>query len=201
MTARNALLLAGALALVVVLVIGAHELATRGGSSGGQSAGKSAQLTAAQSLQLLAGAPAPLAALHTQGSTLLLGGVQALHQRLRALHGWPIVIDKWASWCTSCQSERTIFQRAAVAEGKHVAFLGIDSGDTSRADAQAFLRDPFESYPSYWDPSGKLGQEVTESPFWPATVFYTAHGGRFIHQGPYESVAELERDVERYALA
>jgi cytochrome c biogenesis protein CcmG/thiol:disulfide interchange protein DsbE len=195
---RRAILIAiGSVALVAVLAIGALELATRGSSHGPAPA----RLTAAQALQRLAGAPAPLASLHLQGGLLLEGGARALHARLRALRGWPIVIDKWASWCTSCQSERAVFQQAAVAEGKRVAFLGVDSGDHSRADAQAFLRAAFESYPSYWDPSGKLGQEVTESTFWPVTVFYTAQGSRFIHQGPYESVAELERDVERYALA
>ena len=80
-----------------------------------------------------------------------------------------------------------------------MAFIGVDSGDTSRADAESFLRAAPPSYPSYYDASGKLGAEVTDSSFTPVTVFYDARGGRFIHQGPYESVAELERDVERYA--
>ena len=33
-----------------------------------------------------------------------------------------------------------------------------------------------------------------------ATVFYDSRGHQYIHQGPYTTAAELERDVRRYAL-
>jgi cytochrome c biogenesis protein CcmG, thiol:disulfide interchange protein DsbE len=186
----------GVVVVAAMLAVGAHELATRKSSQ----PPTPTELTNAQARALLAGAPAPLAALHAQGATLLGGGAPALHARLATLKGWPVVVDKWASWCTSCKAEREIFQRAALEEGRRVAFIGVDSKDTSRADAQRFLREAPPSYPSYYDASGKLGEEVTDSSFWPVTVFYDARGKRFINQGPYESVAELERDVERYAL-
>ena len=32
------------------------------------------------------------------------------------------------------------------------------------------------------------------------TVFHGAHGGLYIHQGPYASVSALERDVARYGF-
>jgi cytochrome c biogenesis protein CcmG/thiol:disulfide interchange protein DsbE len=195
MTKRGFLIALSAAAVAALLAVGAQELATRGSSS----RLPTAALTKAQMQARLAGAPAPLAALHAQGGALLDGGARALRARLAALKGWPTVVDKWASWCTSCKAERDIFQRAAVEEGRRVAFIGVDSGDTSRADAESFLREAPPSYPSYYDASGKLGAEVTDSSFTPVTVFYDARGGRFIHQGPYESVAELERDVERYA--
>ena len=70
----------------------------------------------------------------------------------------------------------------------------------SRADAQRFLRSFPQSYPSYYDPSGQLGTAITDSSFTPVTVFYDRAGGRYIRQGPYLSVAKLERDVRRYAL-
>ncbi len=41
---------------------------------------------------------------------------------------------------------------------------------------------------------------MSDSTFTPVTVFHGAHGGLFIHQGPYLSEAKLERDVARYAL-
>jgi cytochrome c biogenesis protein CcmG/thiol:disulfide interchange protein DsbE len=196
MSKRGFSIALGAVAVAAVLAVGAQELHTRGSSP----RQPPTALTKTQASALLAGAPAPLAALHAQAGTLLGGGAPALRARLAALKGWPVVVDKWASWCTSCKAEREIFQRAAAEEGRRVAFIGVDSKDTSRADAERFLREAPPSYPSYYDASGKLGEEVTDSSFWPVTVFYDARGKRFINQGPYESVAELERDVERYAL-
>ena len=103
----------------------------------------------------LAGSPAPLAALHAQASELLPGDARALHARLSALRGYPVVINKWASWCEPCRAEFGVFQRASVSLGREVAFIGIDSGDTSRAEARAFLRTFPLSYPSYYDQSGE----------------------------------------------
>jgi cytochrome c biogenesis protein CcmG/thiol:disulfide interchange protein DsbE len=157
-------------------------------------------LTAAQVRARLAGSPRALAALHARGGELLPGNTQSWQAQLQALKGLPLVVNKWASWCVPCQGERAVLQHAAADEGRRVAFLGLDSEDTSRGDAKAFLRAVQTSYPSFYDESGELGRSVTDSAFTPVTVFYNSHGGRYIHQGPYTSVAALERDVERYAL-
>jgi cytochrome c biogenesis protein CcmG, thiol:disulfide interchange protein DsbE len=110
------------------------------------------------------------------------------------------VVNKWASWCEPCRAEFGVFQRVSVSMGRRVAFLGIDSGDSSRGGAASFLRSFPVSYPSYFDPGGQAGAAVTDSSFTPVTVFYDAAGGEYIHQGPYPTVAKLERDVRRYAL-
>jgi hypothetical protein len=81
-----------------------------------------------------------------------------------------------------------------------VAFIGIDSGDSSHAEAQAFLRSHPVGYPSYYDQSSHLGEEITDSSSMPVTVFYDRSGHRYIHQGPYPTLAKLEADVERYTL-
>ena len=70
----------------------------------------------------------------------------------------------------------------------------------SCAYALAFLRSYPVSYPSYYDRSGEAGTAITDSSFTPVTVFYDRRGRQYIHQGPYPSVAKLERDVRRYAL-
>jgi thiol-disulfide isomerase/thioredoxin len=195
MTPKRMWIAAGTVALLVLLVVGLVQLA--GSSSAPVTRSK---LTLTQVHTRLAGSPAALAALHAQASDLLPGGLGAFRARLAALRGRPIVINKWASWCVPCRAEFGAFQRASVALGREVAFVGIDSGDTSRGAALAFLRSFPVSYPSYYDHSGAIGTAITDSSFTPVTVFYNGAGGRYIRQGPYPSQAKLEADVRRYAL-
>jgi hypothetical protein len=99
-----------------------------------------------------------------------------------------------------CRAESGAFQRASLSQGREVAFIGIDSGDSSRASGLAFLKAFPVSYPSYYDHSGAAGTAITDSAFTPVTVFYNRRGKEYIRQGPYPSQAKLERDVRRYAL-
>jgi cytochrome c biogenesis protein CcmG, thiol:disulfide interchange protein DsbE len=195
MTPRRTIVTLLCLALVVLVAIGVTQL-PRGSSSGSDTV----HLTAAQTSALLAGSPGPLAALHAQAGMLLEGGSPALHARLAALKGYPVVINKWASWCVPCQEESAAFQRVSAEYGRRVAFIGIDSEDAHRADARSFLKSFPVSYPSYYDKSGGLGLQLTDSTFRPATVFIPVHGRPYIREGEYPSAAKLRRDVERYAL-
>ena len=195
MTPKRMWIAAGAVAVLALLAIGLVQLA---GSSNAPVA--RSKLTLTQVHARLAGSPAPLAALHTQASELLPGGLSAFRTRLATLRGRPIVVNKWASWCVPCRAEFGAFQGASVALGREVAFIGIDSGDTSRSAGLSFLRSFPVSYPSYYDHSGVLGAAVTDSSFTPVTVFYNRSGSRYIRQGPYPSQAKLEADVRRYAL-
>ncbi len=188
------MVLAG-LVLVVLLAVGLVQL-----QSSKRPPLKPSGLTVSQMQARLAGSPAPLMALHAQASELLPGNARALNARLTALRGYPVVINKWASTCEPCRAESGVFQRAAVSLGREVAFIGLDSGEASRAEAEHFLRSFPQSYPSYYDQSGNLGIAITDSSFTPVTVFYDRAGGRYIRQGPYPSVAKLESDVKRYAL-
>jgi cytochrome c biogenesis protein CcmG, thiol:disulfide interchange protein DsbE len=185
------------LAVVALLVVGLIQLA---GSSSSSSSSTAPRLTLAEVKAKLAGSPAPLAALHAQANEILPADRRALDARIASLHGYPLVIDKWASWCIPCQDERASFQHVSAAYGRTVAFLGVDSADTSRAEARTFLAAYPEGFPSYFDKSGQLGVAVTGSQFTPVTVFYDRAGHEYIHQGPYPNAAKLERDVRRYAL-
>ena len=193
MSIRRVAIAAAVLAVAALVVVGLVQL---GDSPGAPSA---SHLSLAQMRSQLAGSPPPLATLHAQADELLGGGMGALRARLAMLHGRPVVINKWASWCGPCRGEFGIFQRVSAKDGREVAFIGIDSGD-SRAAAARFLKASPVSYPSYLDPSGSMGFAVSDSSFTPVTVFQGAHGGLFIHQGPYRSDTELERDVVRYGL-
>lgn len=189
-------LLIGVLALALLVGIGIGELA--GSHHGGsQSLGK---LSREQIALKLAGSPAPLAGLHRQANELLDGGTTALDRRLRELKGYPVVINKWASWCEPCRAEFPIFEHASANLGRHVAFIGLDSGESGRANALAFLRSHPVSYPSYYDPSGALGEQLTFSSFTPVTVFIGPNGNTYRHQGPYRTLEKLERDAERYGV-
>ena len=193
--ANRVLIALGGLAVLALLAVGLVQLT---GSSPTPAAPSG--LTVAQMQARLAGSPAPLAALHAQAGELLGGDGRALRARLAALRGRPLVINKWASWCEPCREESGAFQRAAVSLGREVAFIGLDSGDTSRSEALRFLRAFPQSYPSYYDHSGQLGVAITDSSFTPVTVFYNRAGKRYIRQGPYLSVAKLEHDIRLYAL-
>ena len=164
MTPRRLSLAACALLVLALLVVGVIQLA-----SGSRTGPARTRLTAAQVRAQLAGSAAPLAALHAQAGMLLGGGAAAMRARLRALRGLPIVVNKWASWCEPCRAEFGAFQGASVHLGRKVAFIGIDSADSSRAAGLSFLRSTPVGYPSYYDGSGALGSAITGSPIFPAS--------------------------------
>lgn len=197
MTLRRTIVVLACLAVAALIAVGVAELP--GGDS--TSRDTSTRLTPAQTRTLLAGSPPALAALHAQSGALLDGGARALHARLAALRGYPVVINKWASWCVPCKQEFGAFQQVSAEYGRRVAFIGLDSADSNRADAATFLRSFPVSYPSYYDKSGQLGEQITDSSFTPVTVFISRDGHlSFIRQGQYPSAGKLRRDVEQYAL-
>lgn len=149
----------------------------------------------------LAGSPKPLAALHAQSSQLLRGGQAALDARIRSLHGYPIVLNIWGSWCGPCQAEFGLFSRASALYGKRVAFLGADTDDEP-ADARAFLSSHPVSYPSYSTTDTSIekllngGLEGT-----PTTVFIGANGRIVsVHIGQYTAQGTLDQDIQDAAL-
>ena len=147
--------------------------------------------------QQLAGSPAALAALHQQASRLL-GSQQALTARIRALRGYPIVINAWASWCAPCRSEFGLFASAAARYGRRVAFLGADTGD-STADAQAFLTQHHVSYPSYQTNTSDL-RSLAVIEGLPTTIFINRAGKvAYVHTGQYDAQGSLDADIASHA--
>jgi len=189
---RLVAILAG-LVLVALVVIG---LLQAGGGDGGASSRPPFDLTAAQ--RELAGAPAPLAALHEQSATLLGGGRSAFRRRLDQLKGYPVVVNKWASWCAPCRTEFPFFQSQATARGKQVAFLGLNAGDSSDP-ARRFLRATPLPFPSYVDPKEAIAKTIRAPANYPITVFFDERGTLvYVHQGGYRREADLAADLKRY---
>jgi len=151
----------------------------------------------------LVGSPAPLTALHRQGSKLLGGGQTALDARIRKLEaaGYPVVLNIWSSWCGPCQAEFGLFQKASLEYGKQVAFLGADNAD-SAANAQAFLNEHHVSYPSYATTDTSVDSVLIGGLEGTPTTVYLVKGLRpvYVLADPYESIGELQADINEYAL-
>jgi cytochrome c biogenesis protein CcmG/thiol:disulfide interchange protein DsbE len=144
------------------------------------------------------GAPAPLAKLFAEQNKLVGGGAQAFERELKALRGYPVVVNTWASWCTDCRQEFSIFQRVAPRFGRTVAFVGDDFDDGQGASWLAKF--PL-SFPSYYDRSKAIDQTLgtATAGYAPVTYFFN-RAGKMVwpHFGPYLSVSSLEHDIRFY---
>ena len=194
MRARSCL---GSLSLLLALAAGC------GGAGGSPAPDAAAEHTprggAEQGRAIARGAPPKLAALYAQGGRLLAGGDEAFRARLEELRGYPVVVNKWASWCGPCRQELPYFRRQARERGQRIAFLGSNTND-SPGPARRFLAEVPLPFPSYADPNGDVARVFRGAIAFPTTAFY-GRDGRLVtvKQGVYASERELASDIDRYA--
>lgn len=182
--------------LPVLLAVAALAVAAAG--CGSDEPERSGPSEAAQRAQL-AGAPAPLAALHRQANELLDGGADAFEKRIAELRGYPVVVNKWGSWCGPCREEFPYFQRQELKHGREIAFLGVDVQE-SKAEGATLLEEIPVSFPSYWDKDLKVSAVFNGVAGTPSTAFYDRRGKlAYLHQGVYSSERDLADDIRRYA--
>jgi cytochrome c biogenesis protein CcmG/thiol:disulfide interchange protein DsbE len=194
MSRRRLLSVIGAVAVVVVVVVGLSQTRTDNGAP------QPDRFDLAAARRALAGAPAPLAALHDRANALIPAGKQVYASEIEGLAGHPIVVNKWASWCGPCRGEFPVLQSTSVKFGKRVAFVGLDASDND-GDASTFLRHFPVTYPSLVDRNSRIAQSLGIGRSFPTTIYYDAAGKvKYIHQGPYTSDAGFAADIERYAL-
>jgi cytochrome c biogenesis protein CcmG/thiol:disulfide interchange protein DsbE len=182
-------------------IVGALAAAVAGGCGGDDGAGNpDSRLSVEQATAPLEGAPSPLAGIRSEANELLDGGTDAFEQRIEELRGFPVVVNKWASWCGPCRYEFPWFQSAAERRGGEVAFLGVNAQDSEDA-ADRFLGELPLPYPSYSDPDLDIAGELGGPPqAFPATAFYDRSGELvFTHPGVYRDEGDLVADIDRYA--
>ena len=128
------------------------------------------------------------------------GGRSAFDAFLKEQRGTPVVVNKWASWCGPCRFEFPWFQSLAEKRGGEIAFLGVNSNDSS-GSAETFLSELPLPYPSYTDPDLDIAQELGGPPqAFPTTTFYDRSGQQvFTHPGVYQDESDLVADVNKYA--
>jgi thiol-disulfide isomerase/thioredoxin len=75
---------------------------------------------------------------------------------LKEYAGKVVVLNVWGSWCPPCRKEARILASAARTLTKDdVAFVGVNTKDSSRDLGLAFERRFDVPYPSFFDPSGR----------------------------------------------
>jgi cytochrome c biogenesis protein CcmG/thiol:disulfide interchange protein DsbE len=189
--------------VAVLLLAGAVFVGLRQASSDADAdaQAEAAPFDVAEAQRKLAGAPAPLSALHDQANQLLTGGPRAFRQRLADLEGHPVVINKWASWCGPCRAEAPALQSEGIRHGRRVAFLGVDWRDSTDS-ARDFLSRHGMPFPSYEDREGEIADMLDLPQNIPVTLFLDERGElAYLHQGGYRSAADLAADIDRYLPA
>ena len=97
---------------------------------------------------------------------------------LADLKGKPVVVNFWASWCTTCKAEaETLVAAEKKWRDKGVVFIGIDSVDKDEA-AKAYEKNYGVEYRSIVDPAGKTAAQwyVTAYP----ESFFIDKNGRIV---------------------
>ncbi|MEU4495384.1 TlpA disulfide reductase family protein [Streptomyces sp. NPDC023998] len=73
------------------------------------------------------------------------------------LKGKVVVMNVWGSWCPPCRAEAPYFSKVSnETKDKGVEFVGINTRDHNKSPALAFEKDYSITYPSLYDPVGKL---------------------------------------------
>ena len=89
--------------------------------------------------------------------------------------GKAVVLNFWASWCSPCQDEASLFQAEwQTVQSRNIVFLGVDFQDT-QADGLTFLRKYHITYPNIADAIGVTAAAFGLS-YTPTTYFINSKG-------------------------
>jgi cytochrome c biogenesis protein CcmG/thiol:disulfide interchange protein DsbE len=120
-------------------------------------------------------------------------------QLLTTLHGTPVVVNVWASWCGPCIVEAPRLARLGREFQGKVQFVGVDIEDQV-APARAFIRKYGWTYPSVFDPTGGIRNGLGYIGQ-PVTILYDRAGKRvFVNSGAV-SEADLRAHITQVLSA
>jgi cytochrome c biogenesis protein CcmG/thiol:disulfide interchange protein DsbE len=184
----------------VALIVAVALLVSACGGQGGGETGQGASAAQPPSGTSSKGLPPKLAGNIEQADQIIGEGTEAFEQRLRELRGHPVVVNQWASWCTSCRFEFPFFAEAVKRHRAEVAFVGLDSQD-ERGAAEDFLQEFPVGFPSIFDPDAQVAAAYGGGQAWPTTMFLDG-GGELVNVkfGAYATAELLEQDIQRWAL-
>lgn len=125
--------------------------------------------------------------------------------RLADFAGTTLVLNVWGSWCPPCRKEApTLAAASRELKDDDVAFLGINTRDSSPDQGLAFQRRYAVPYPSLYDPAGRslLAFHGTLTPSAiPSTVVIDPQGrvaASIVGEVPGRAtLVDLVRDVAR----
>lgn len=113
---------------------------------------------------------------------------------LTELHGRPLVINFWASWCDPCRREAPLLERAWQRRRGGTLFLGVNQNDLL-GDARGFLRRFAITYPSVREGGDATGRRWGVAGF-PVTFFVAADGHVVAQAIGLLRPTQLERGIE-----
>jgi len=139
-------------------------------------------------------APSETARIGTPAPAFALADLDGKPVRLSDLHGRPVVVNFWASWCAPCVEEFPLLRAALATHGDSgLAIIGIVYRDRSEA-ARAFMARMGATWPAAMDPGETVARQYgILSP--PESYFIGRDGivaGRQIGQ---LSAADLDRQL------
>src|SRR2546428_7467117 len=107
----------------------------------------------------------------------------AFQALLTELHGKPVVVNIWASWCGPCRQEAPELAAVSRAHQGQVQFVGVDVVDKVGL-ARAFIQQYGWIYPSVFDATGAIRDSLGLIGQ-PDTLVFDAAGQRsFVSSGP-----------------
>jgi thiol-disulfide isomerase/thioredoxin len=92
-----------------------------------------------------------------RGAAVRLAGTDLDGRKLdlAGLHGKPVVVVVWGSWCTPCRAEAPDVVAAAQRLHGTAHVVGVDIRDPSTSQATSFVRRYSVPYPSFYSPDGQ----------------------------------------------
>jgi cytochrome c biogenesis protein CcmG/thiol:disulfide interchange protein DsbE len=142
-------------------------------------------------------APPPVLAAGTTAPAFSLPSLQGGQSvTLASYRGTPVIVNFFASWCPDCRQELAAMATTAKRADGRVAVLGVDSNESSDAQATRLLAAAHATYPVGLDSDAKVASQYLVAAL-PVSYFLDAQG-RVVGaaRGP-QSAASLQRWMAR----